>query len=102
MRVCKVTYLAVLSKWHCIQSLQAVIRMSVALGSTRRVAACCTRSLATAATSSDSSASASASRSKFSQKLKTGPTLDDFIAGDGPDSSDRIILGNSKASVFQT
>jgi len=98
MRVCKVTYLAVLSKWHCIQ-LQA---MSVALRSTQRVVACCTRSLATAATSSDSSASASASRSKFSQKLKTGPTLDDFIAGDGPDSSDRIILGNTKASVFQT
>jgi len=75
-------------------------RMSVALHSTRRVVACCTRSLATAATSSDSSASAS--RSKLSQKLKTGPTLDDFIAGDGPDSSDRIILGNTKAFVFQT
>jgi len=76
--------------------------MSVALRSTRRVVTCWTRSFATAAISSDSSASASASRSKFSQKLETGPTLSDFVAGDGPDSSDRVVLGNTKASVFQT
>lgn len=69
--------------------------MSAALCSIRRAVAYCTRSLATAATSSSSSDSAS--RSKFSQKLETGPSLDDFIAGDGPDVRGRIVLGNTKA-----
>jgi len=104
-KACKVVCLDVLFAWWKLYPVtQVVIRMLVALRNTRRVVACCTRSLATAATSSNSSASASAwaSRSKFSQKLETGPTLDDFIAGDGPDSSNRVILGNTKASVFQT
>lgn len=34
----------------------------------------------------------------FSEKLASGPTLDDFIAGDvDPTGSDRLVLGNTSA-----
>lgn len=52
----------------------------------------CSRALATTATPPSSTP-----RSKFSQELDSGPSLDDFIAGDVPD---RIVLGNTKGCVF--
>jgi hypothetical protein len=37
----------------------------------------------------------------FSDKLATGPTLDDFISGDvDPAGSDRLVLGNTSACVL--
>ncbi|KAF5356344.1 hypothetical protein D9756_003872 [Leucocoprinus leucothites] len=64
--------------------------MSAALRTIHRSAPRYVRTLATAATPT----SVPNSRSKFSQELDNGPTLDDFITGDTPD---RIVLGNTKA-----
>lgn len=65
--------------------------MSSAVRAIQRTVPRYTRAFATAATPSTST-----SRSKFSQELENGPSLDDFIAGDVPD---RVVLGNTKGYV---
>ncbi|KXN89908.1 Lipoyl synthase, mitochondrial [Leucoagaricus sp. SymC.cos] len=65
--------------------------MSAALRTLSRTVPRYNRSLATAATPSTS---VSTKRSKFNQELDSGPSLDDFIAGD---VSERVVLGNTKA-----
>jgi hypothetical protein len=53
----------------------------------------CLRTLATAAGSSTSN-------KNFSKLLGSGPTLDEFVAGDIIEPSSRVVLGNTKTYEF--